>query len=154
MKEIILILDNLRSVQNVASIFRTAECAGVKKIFLCGVTPAPTDSYSRIRKDFAKISLGSENNIEWKHFENVLDTFSFLSGHTFVSLESKEGAEDYYEYVLKDKTALFLGNEVDGVSDEVLKRSDSVIEIPMHGKKESLNVSVALGISLFKLIRS
>lgn len=147
----VLVLDNLRSVENTASIFRTAECLGVKKIILIGTTPAPVDRFGRNRKDFAKISLGAEKMLEWEHKKEIVPVLKELKdgGYKIVSLE--QHSKSHKPKPQKD-FVLIVGNEVDGVSKEALDLSDEIIEIDMRGEKESLNVSVATGIALYALL--
>lgn len=153
---IYLILHNIRSVHNVGSIFRTADAAGVAKIFLTGYTPTPLDRFKRPRKDFVKVSLGAEQTVSWEKVVSIERVITMLKQQDFfiASLEQNNTSIDYKEYKPQGSTALILGNEVDGVSQKVLDMSDSIIEIPMRGEKESLNVSVAAGIALFELLRN
>lgn len=154
-KTCVLVLDNLRSVENTASIFRTAEGLGVSKIILIGTTPTPVDRFGRKRNDFAKVSLGSEDMIDWEYLDqnNFQSTISNLKndGFQIISLELTHESTNLKDARAKDKFALIVGNEVEGVSPEILKISDDIVEIPMQGKKESLNVSVSTGIALFVL---
>lgn len=155
-KTCVLLLDNLRSVENTASIFRTAEGLGVFKIILIGTTPAPMDRFGRKRNDFAKVSLGSEDMLEWEYVkqENFQSAISNLQkdGFQIISLELTHESTSLKDAIAKNKFALIVGNEVDGVSPLALEASDDIVEIPMQGKKESLNVSVSTGIALFMLI--
>lgn len=150
MKECILVLENLRSVENTASIFRTAEGLGVKEIILVGTTPPPVDRFGRMRKDFTKVSLGAEK-IKWRH-ERDLEFLNDLKDYQIISLEQGERSKDLKDFRSPAKFALIVGNEVDGVSQEALDMSDSILEIKMQGDKESLNVSVAAGLALYMLI--
>ncbi len=161
MSEVCLILHNLRSAQNVGAIFRTAEAAGVSKIYLTGYTPAPLDRFGRPNQAVLKSSLGAENYIEWKAFKNLSDLISKLkarslpdgkAGYKLIALEQQFGSIDYKKVKIKQPTAIILGNEVTGISKSILKQCDIVAEIPMRGKKESLNVSVACGIFLFQIL--
>lgn len=154
MRTCVLILENLRSVENTGSIFRTAEGLGVKKIYLVGTTPTPLDRFGRKRTDFAKVSLGAEEMLTWEYQEEIKQVLKDLKEENFqiISLELTHESEDLKDFVAKKKFALVVGNEVDGVSREALKQSDAMVEIPMRGKKESLNVSVSTGIALFMLI--
>ena len=158
-----LILDNIRSIHNVGSIFRTAETLGISKIYCLGTTPIPLDRFSNKRKDFAKVSLGAEDSIEWKHVENGDITASEpvklikklkKEGFKIVALEQAPNSVDYKNIKIKkgEDVAVILGNEVDGVSKDLLKVSDVIAEIPMRGKKESLNVSISAGIFLYRLL--
>lgn len=150
---IYLILDNIRSMENVGSIFRTADAAGVKKIFLCGITPKPP------RKEIDKAALGAVDFVEWEYCEDVKSEISKLKTKriNIIALEQDERSIPYYLihdicYKLHE-IALVVGNEINGVSKEVLDLADQIIEIPMHGKKNSLNVTVATGIALFQIIK-
>lgn len=156
--EIRLILDNIRSVHNVGSIFRTADAAGVSKIYCVGTTPAPVDRFGRKRKDIAKVSLGAEESVIWELIEKD-DIENMINGlkkddFTMIALEQDSGAKDYRDiFAMKHgKVVIILGNEIGGVSKELMESVDFVAEIPMRGKKESLNVSVAAGIALFTLV--
>ncbi len=151
MKDVVLVLDNIRSVHNVGSIFRTAETAGVSKVYCLGTTPTPLDRFSQKRKDFAKVALGAENLVSWEYLESGEQLIRRLKkdGFQIVALEQDEESVDYRKIKFGDKIALVVGNEVGGVSKSLLKLVDEIAEIPMKGKKESLNVSVATGIMLF-----
>src|SRR3989344_1626347 len=143
----VIVLDNLRSLYNVGSIFRTADAAGVKRIYLCGVTPEPTDRFGTVRSQFSKVALGAEKNIMWKKISTSLHCVRQLKKEGFIiwAVEQSRNSKPYYCFrkKVKAKTVLVFGNEVEGVSSPILKEADSILEIPMHGKKESLNVAVA-----------
>ncbi len=153
-KHTILILNNIRSVHNVGSIFRTADGAGVSKIYMVGVTPDPVDRFGRERKDMSKVALGAEKKIPWEHAEEVQRLIKFLrsEGYQIVALEQSEDSIDYKKFKPKFPLALILGEEVHGLPKEVLKDCDAIVEIPMMGEKESLNVSVAAGVGLFRIL--
>ncbi len=146
-----VLLHNIRSVHNVGSLFRTADAAGVEKVFLTGYTPAPVDRFGRARKDLAKVSLGAETAVEWEKEEDIIVVLEKIKkeGFEVVAVEQSPDAISLKDYVPTESVAYIFGNEVDGLSDEVLQQADVVVEIPMHGIKESLNVSVAGGIVLF-----
>ena len=152
-REKILILENIRSTHNVGSIFRTADSVGISKIYLAGYTPSPIDRFGRKRKDIAKSALGAEESVEWESVEDAKEIVGKLKkdGFQTISLEQSDNSVDYKNIEVKEKMVVVLGNEVDGVSEGVLKESDVVAEIPMKGEKESLNVSVATGVFLFRL---
>jgi 23S rRNA (guanosine2251-2'-O)-methyltransferase len=156
MKSAILILDNIRSIENTASIFRTAEGLGVSKIYLIGTTPAPIDRFGRKRRDFAKVSLGSEDMLEWEYAKEIEPVIEGLKSQNFkiIALEQHPNAKKL-ETITKqlEPLALIVGNEVDGVSKEALEMSGEIVEIEMKGQKESLNVSVATGIALYELLK-
>ena len=149
-----LILHDIRSVHNVGSIFRTADAAGVEKIYLTGFTPAPIDRFGRARKDFAKSALGAERTVPWEQRGNILPLFDELkaSGFLIIGVEQTPQANDYKEIRATSPIAFVFGNEVSGLPPEVLAACDIVAEIPMRGRKESLNVSVAAGITLFRIL--
>ncbi|HZS43205.1 MAG TPA: TrmH family RNA methyltransferase [Candidatus Paceibacterota bacterium] len=154
MPKVYLILDNIRSVQNVASIFRTAEGAGVARIFLAGVTPAPTDRFGRMRRDFAKVALGAENLVEWEQVPSAEAAIHNLKGAgvEIIALEQSAAALHFKEVRPTKSFALLLGEETQGLPESTLKLCDIICQIPMRGEKESLNVSVAAGIALFQLL--
>ena len=153
-KEVVLILDNIRSIFNVGSIFRTADCAGVSKLYLAGVTPDPVDRFGRERKDLAKVALGAEKKIKWEHVEDTALLIKKLkkSGYGIVALEQAENSVDYKKFKPEFPMALVLGEEVRGIQKNTLEKCDQIIEIPMMGEKESLNVSVATGVALFRIL--
>ncbi len=147
---IILILHNLRSVYNVGSIFRTADALKVFKIYLTGITPSPFDMFNNLRKDFQKTALGAEKNISWqKVFKiNKLLTDLKKEGYKIFAIEQSKNAVYFFKVKLKknEKIVLILGNEVKGLDKRILKKVDKILEIPMLGKKESLNVAIAFAV--------
>lgn len=149
--EAILILPDIRSVLNVGSIFRTADAVGVSGVYLTGYTPTPLDRFGRIRKDFAKSALGAEKTVPWWTSSDLISLIIDLKkqGYQIVSVEQHQNSQPYYGATYGKKVAFILGNEVDGVDEAVLDLSDLVVEIPMLGKKESLNVAVATGVVLY-----
>lgn len=153
--QITVILDNIRSAYNVGSIFRTSDAVSIEAIYLLGVTPAPVDKFGREVKDLTKVSLGAEKNIPWKRVASATRLINKLKseGYLIIALEQAEKSVDYRKLNLKPnaKVAIILGNEVDGVSRKLLNLSDKIVELPMTGKKESLNVSVAYGIFAYAL---
>ncbi len=155
MKTCVLVLDNIRSVENTGSIFRTAEGLGVSKIYLCGTTPAPLDRFGRKRDDFVKVSLGSEEMVEWEYREETILVIKELKEQNFkiYALEQSETSENLKDFKPDPQFVLVVGNEVEGVHPSILNTCDDVLEIEMKGKKESLNVSVATGIALFELLK-
>lgn len=162
---VFLVLHNVRSAHNVGSIFRTADAAGVSKIYLTGYTPVPFDRFGRPRKDIAKVALGAEKTISWEHIPNIKTFIKKLKKGktTIVAVEQAKNSINYETFKLKNPTALILGNEVGGIEKDILKKCDHIIEIPVRGRlarnrlpndggKESLNVSVAAGIVLFRIL--
>jgi len=151
----ILILPNIRSALNVGAIFRTADAAGINKIYLTGYTPRPTDKFGRIQKDIAKSALGAEGWIPWEYVSNINILINKLKkqGFKIIALEQDKRAIDYRKIKISKDVAIVLGEEVNGINKKILDKCDDIIEIPMYGKKESLNVSVACGITLFRILR-
>lgn len=182
---IIVCLENIRSVYNVGSIFRTGEGFGIKDFALIGITPTPFDKFGTKRKDFIKTALGAEDRISFEYFENINPLLEKYKNENrkIISIEISENSEDiknlpkYLNSILNNLSKnfqydsnisdpnfsfhdssfeklnilVFLGSEVDGVSPEILKISDKIYHIPMHGEKESFNVSVAAGILMYLL---
>ncbi len=126
----------------------------MSKIFLTGYTPAPLDRFGRERKDFIKVSLGAEQSMPWEQADDIDPVLEQLQkeGCQLLALEQSEKSVSLFDYKHTGKPiALMVGNEVDGIDPRILKMADTVVEIPMFGQKESLNVSVATGIALFEL---
>jgi len=151
----ILILDDIRSAHNVGSIFRTADAVGIDKIYLGGYTPAPIDRFGRKRNDISKASLGAEDSVDWEVCANSVELVEKLKeeGFQVIALEQNEKSIDYRKIDTKERVAIILGREVEGVDSKLLHISDVIAEIPMMGKKESLNVSVATGVFLFSIFK-
>jgi tRNA G18 (ribose-2'-O)-methylase SpoU len=154
--ECILLLHDIRSVINVGALFRTADAVGVSRIILSGTSPAPIDRFGRKRSDFVKAALGAEDSVTWGTIEKIIPTIKNLKeqGYRIIILEQANNSVDYKKVSLlkNEKIVLLPGNEVDGVPKKILDLADTIIEIPMHGIKESLNVSVAIGIALYRLL--
>jgi len=146
-----LILENIRSAYNVGAIFRTADGAGVSKLFLVGYTPAPVDRFGRVQPEIQKTSLGASHEILWEHQPTVEGVLERLKeeGVQVVAVEQASDAIPLKEFSVPEKVAYIFGNEIDGVSESARQRADMIVEIPMLGTKESLNVSVAAGIVLY-----
>ena len=143
-----VICHNIRSRHNVGSIFRTADAAGVAKIFLCGITPVPP------HPNIEKVSLGAENFVAWEKCGQTWKLLDRLKkeGIEIISLEQSKNSISLNDFKpVKKSAALILGEEVRGLPETILGRSDKVVHIPMRGQKESLNVSVAFGIAVYKL---
>jgi len=151
----ILILPDIRSAINVGAIFRTADAVGISKIILAGCTPRPTDTFGRVQKDIAKSALGAETWIPWVYNKSLLPVLSKLKkdGYFIVAIEQDKKSVDYRSFKKTNKIAFILGPEVDGLNKKILDKCDQIVEIPMYGKKESLNVSVACGVVLFKILK-
>lgn len=153
-KEIIVVLDNVRSVHNVGAIFRTSDALGISKIFLCGITPTPIDRFGRERSDLHKSALGAEKSVSWEHHSSALECVLHLKeeGYSVVCIEQDKNSIDYKNVIPKNKIVFVFGNEVSGVSKEILSVADQIAEINMSGAKESLNVSVTFGIVMFRIL--
>ena len=153
-KENIVILHNIRSVQNVGAMFRTADAAGIDKIYLTGYTPTPFDRFGRKRKDLAKSALSAEEFVKWEYKKSISPLITKLKrdGFYIVAIEQDKKSVDYRKVKIGSKNAFIMGTEVTGIPKNVLEKCDIIAEIPMKGKKESLNVSVALGVVLFTVL--
>jgi len=152
--KVFVLLHDIRSVHNVGSMWRTANAAGVTKIFLSGYTPSPVDRFGVERKDFAKVALNSQKKIAWESVENPANFIKNLKkeGFHIVAIEQAKNSVDYKKVKIKKPVLFLVGNEVEGIPQKLLKLADIVAEIPMKGDKESLNVSVAFGIALFRML--
>lgn len=162
------ILHNIRSLHNVGSIFRTADAAGIEKIYLCGITPRPVDRFRKFRPQLMKVALGAEKCVSWEYARRAVDVIKELraEGYKILAVEQDKKSVPYYRVkghgsrrrrgyggqAGVKKIALIFGNERVGIPPSILKLADKILEIPMRGKKESLNVSVAFGIVIFGLI--
>ncbi len=153
-QENILILNDIRSVENVGAMFRTADAAGIDKIYLCGYTPAPVDRFGRKRKDLAKSALGAEEFVSWEQKPNISTLITNLKKQKYliIGIEQASNSIDYKKVKLGSKNVFLVGTEVTGIPKNLLKKCDVIAEIPMKGRKESLNVSVSLGIALFRVL--
>jgi tRNA G18 (ribose-2'-O)-methylase SpoU len=171
----IAIVHNIRSLHNVGSIFRTSDGAGIEKIYLTGYTPAPIDKLGHTIPQFAKVSLGAEDYLPWEKVKDIGKLIKKLKrdGYKIFAIEQDSKSVPYFEVkserskgergrmkiasrklAMTDDIVLVVGNEVNGLSKAVLKKCDKILEIPMLGKKESLNVSVAYGIVVYHLATS
>jgi tRNA G18 (ribose-2'-O)-methylase SpoU len=146
---IIVLLDNIRSMNNVGSIFRSCDAFAVEKLLLCGITPKPP------HREIHKTALGSTESVHWEYHDNILEIVITLKqqGYLIVAAEQTTHSIKLQDFKnpLKKSVAIVFGNEVEGVSNEVLENCDHIIEIPQHGTKHSINVSVAAGIFIFYL---
>jgi 23S rRNA (guanosine2251-2'-O)-methyltransferase len=153
--KLVVIAHDVRSVHNMGSIFRTADAAGVEKIFLCGITPSPLDRFKEVRPDFAKVALGAEKYIAWESAKTTAGVVKQLKkeGYEIFALEQSKRSVPYHAVRLASdaRAAIIVGNEVAGLPPAILRSADRILEIPMMGKKESLNVAVAFGIVAFGL---
>ncbi|MFH1325970.1 MAG: TrmH family RNA methyltransferase [Candidatus Falkowbacteria bacterium] len=150
----VVILNNIRSIYNVGSIFRTADAVSAKKIYLCGITPAPIDRFGLVNKALAKVALGAEKSVKWEKNSSTITVIDSLKkkGYIIMIIEQDKKSISLFDlpkYKLGKNIAIIMGSEVDGLSKAILKKADQIVEIPMLGKKESLNVSVAFGIVVY-----
>ncbi len=152
--ESVLVLPDIRSVYNVGALFRTADAVGISRIILGGFTPTPIDRFGRPRADFAKSALGSELTMPWEYVDNVTDAIEKLrtDGFTIIGIEQAETSIDYKDLETPARIAFVVGTETTGMPPEMIALCDHIVEIPMRGGKESLNVSVATGIVLYRVL--
>jgi len=148
---LVVVLDNVRSLHNVGSVFRTADAFLVESVYLCGITCTPPHA------EIHKTALGAENTVDWKHYEDTLLAVADLKseGYTVLAIEQAKGST-MLTHLQLDKTrkyAVILGNEVKGVQQTVVDVCDGCIEIPQFGTKHSLNVSVTGGIIIWELFK-
>jgi 23S rRNA (guanosine2251-2'-O)-methyltransferase len=148
---VVAVLDNVRSMHNVGSVFRTADAFLLEAIVLCGFTPRPP------HRDINKTALGATESVQWTYSPATIDAVTNLrqQGYSILAVEQTEKSIPLHDFSFRnfDKVALVFGNELTGVEDEVLSVSDGAIEIPQEGMKHSLNISVAAGIVFWELFR-
>jgi len=146
-----LILEDIRSAYNVGAMFRTADGAGVQKVFLCGYTPKPIDRFGRVQNEIKKTSLGASETIEWEACDDIETLVKQLQSEQIevVAVEQGPGAKSVADFAPGPAVAYILGNEVTGVSMTASSAADEIVYIPMLGEKESLNVATAAGIMLY-----
>ncbi len=147
-----VILYNVRSRHNVGAIFRTCEGAGVNKLWLVGYTPAPVDRFGRGVAEIKKTSLGASNMVSWQSADDMLLLIEKLkeAGTSVVAIEQAPEAVSLFEFSEPANVGYIFGNEITGVTPDILANCDGIVEIPMQGRKESLNVSTTVGIVLFQ----
>lgn len=149
-KSVIVVLDNIRSLNNIGSIFRTSDAFLVEAIYLCGITATPP------HRDIHKTALGATESVDWKYFKTTSEAVKILKKNNFeiISIEQTEGSKSLIDYNPDKniKLALVFGNEVKGVEQKIIDMSDDCIEIPQFGTKHSFNVSVSVGIILWDII--
>jgi tRNA G18 (ribose-2'-O)-methylase SpoU len=146
-----IILENVRSAYNVGAIFRTADGAGVDKIFLVGYTSTPLDRFGRPQPEITKTSLGASTEVLWEQVDDItqLVTRLQLEGCSVVAVEQDARSISIADFSAPAKVAYILGNEVTGVDKKTIQLCDTIIDLPMLGRKESLNVSVTAGIVMY-----
>lgn len=148
-KPVIIVLDNVRSLHNVGSIFRTADAFLVEAIYLCGITGTPP------HREIMKTALGATETVNWKYFENTLEALNDLNnnGYKVYAVEQAENSTKLHQFAWdKEKTAFVFGHEVDGVGQEVIDRCSACIEVPQLGSKHSLNIAVCAGVVLWQVL--
>lgn len=149
---LVVVLDDIRSLNNIGSIFRTSDAFLVDKIYLCGITATPPSP------DIHKTALGAENSVEWKYYKDIMILVESLKreGYIVCSIEQVNGSIDIRDFIIDNekKYAVVLGNEVKGVKQEVVDKSDFCIELPQFGTKHSLNVSITAGIVIWNFFNS
>ncbi|APD06230.1 putative tRNA/rRNA methyltransferase [Flavobacteriaceae bacterium UJ101] len=148
---ITIILDNVRSLNNVGSVFRTSDAFLIEKIYLCGITATPP------HKEIQKTALGATESVEWEYIEDTLDIIQQLKEKKYqiISIEQAEKSIMLHDFIVDKNTsyALIFGNEVKGVQQQVVSNSDTVIEIPQFGTKHSLNIAVSTGVVIWDFVK-
>ena len=147
---IIIVLDNIRSLSNVGAFFRTADAFRIGELFLCGITACPP------HREIHKTALGADETVKWRYFESTVAACQALKaeGYRIFAVEQVEGSVALQDFEFEPHTAYVLGNEVEGVNEEVLPFCESAIELPQEGTKHSINVSVCAGIIMWKLFET
>lgn len=149
-KPIIVILDDIRSMHNVGSSFRTADAFAISSLYLCGFTPQPP------HRDIHKTALGATDTVHWQHFATTIDAVKAAqqAGYKIYAIEQVHNSTMLQEFEYNNEPiALVFGNEVNGVHDDILAMADGCLEIPQYGSKHSLNISVSLGVTLWEIVR-
>lgn len=145
----VIVLDNVRSHNNVGSVFRTADAFLTKKIILCGITPKPP------HRDIQKTALGATDSVEWSYYEKTTDAIIDLKaeGYKIIGIEQADGAVELQEVIIekRQKYALIFGHEVNGIDQKVIDLCDMCVEIPQFGTKHSFNIAISAGIVLWEL---
>ena len=146
-----LILSDIRSHYNVGAMFRTADGAGVAKVYLSGYTPTPIDRFGRAVPEIHKTALGAEQVVPWEYAADIASLIMTLkaNGVSVVAVEQDEHSVPLYDFVVPPQVAYIFGSETEGVARHILDQVDTILELPMLGMKESLNVSVTAGIVLY-----
>ncbi len=152
--EYILVLHDIRSVYNVGALFRTADAVGITKIILSGFSPTPVDRFGRDRVDFSKCALGAEKTMPWEYVASIEEKINSLKqdGFQIIGVEQHKNSVDYKQVEKTEKMVIILGTETTGMAESLMGLCDTIVEIPMQGAKESLNVSVAGGIVLYRIL--
>ncbi len=145
----VVVLDNVRSLNNIGSAFRTSDAFCVEAIYLCGITATPP------HREIHKTALGATDSVDWKYYESTMDAVNALknNGYQIIAIEQADESTDLRDFAPKSdgKYALIFGNEIKGVEEKIVQQADQVIEIPQFGTKHSLNISVSIGVVLWDL---
>ena len=148
---LVVVLDSVRSMSNVGSIFRTCDGFAVEKLYLCGITAQPP------HKEITKTALGATDSVDWEYHQDVVELVNQLKNdhYTVFLIEQTDNSImlDQYQYQPQEKIAIILGNEVFGVDERLLPLCDGVIEIPQYGTKHSFNVTIAGGIVIWEIVK-
>lgn len=144
---IVIVLDNIRSLSNVGAVFRTADAFRIGELYLCGITACPP------HREIHKTALGADETVKWQYFETTQEACKALKdkGYKVFAVEQIENSQMLQDFKFEPYTALIMGNEVEGVSEEALPYCDGALELPQEGTKHSLNVSVCAGIVMWKV---
>ncbi len=149
---IVIVLDNIRSMSNIGSVFRTSDAFLIEEIHLCGITSCPPN------KEIHKTALGATESVKWRYFENTMDSINSLKKENYqvISVEQAKNSVKLNEFsvINSQKTAFVFGNEVKGVQQEIIDQSDFCLEIPQYGTKHSLNISISAGIVIWHAFNS
>ena len=148
--DVIIVLDNVRSLSNIGSFFRTADAFRIGEIFLCGITACPP------HREIHKTALGAEESVKWRYFDTTEDACKYLKDNNYKinAVEQIEGSVMLNDFIPEQRSAYIFGNEVDGVDDDILQYCDTAVEIPQEGTKHSLNVSISGVIVMYHLFNS
>jgi tRNA G18 (ribose-2'-O)-methylase SpoU len=146
---VVIVLDNVRSLSNVGAVFRSADAFRIGELFLCGITACPP------HREIHKTALGADETVPWRYFSTTVEACAELKrrGYRIFAVEQAENSVMLQDFVAEPNSAFIMGNEVDGVADEVLPLCDGAIEIPQEGTKHSLNVSVCAGIFMWHIFK-
>ena len=147
---LVIVLDNIRSQNNIGSAFRTGDAFRIESIYLCGITATPP------HREIHKTALGAENTVDWKYFDHTIDAITQLKEEGFKIFAVEQAAQSIllqdFRPDFSEKIALIFGNEVDGVDDSIMEIADYCVEIPQFGTKHSLNITVSLGIVIWQIV--
>ncbi|MBC7552877.1 MAG: RNA methyltransferase [Taibaiella sp.] len=150
-RPVVVILDDVRSMHNVGSVFRTCDAFAVEAVYLCGYTPQPP------HRDIHKTALGATETVRWQHFTTVMDAVKHSKelGYKVLAVEQAHNSQSLQDMNYDgERLALLFGNEVAGVNEDALKAADGCLEIPQWGSKHSLNISVSVGVVLWEIVRN